>query len=450
MNPKIRGTRMNDEKHDTFDTALTLQDMRNGTAPKNAISHGVEDAAVILKERGDLDLEDRASTLSFARAVHDVLVHQSMDDTGLYEGPRDIARGVLAAWSLDQIREFHSGRDVPEDHDRYVRDIGGYDENIPAVEDDRSILDARVWSVTSEAVLANASLPTEMRDGVAAWEMRLDELGRTDVARDVPALHGSSGMDMSTAHDVPMDAAADAVNARVDHSMDVLLRDEPSYDAALLIASDARRSFPGDLSPLQEGLLAAEAIHHGNAAREFGGFENRMGENALARIIARGDADGLSAQDAARVIVVDMSIMMVAQRAVRDGTEGESAKGSVQPFDRILSDLAGTDPRRDMDEMRSPDRASTVPISQGRFAAVPDADVRDSIAQSLDAARTPFSKSLENAIGIKLAVLKGERDRVMDMALGAPTSLRGARSVAKGPASPVLAHGMMRGPGAER
>lgn len=441
---------MNDEKHEVIDTAIVMRDLRDGTAPNDAISYGVEDAVEILKERGDLDLEDRASSLSFARAVHEVLVHHSLDDTNLYEGPRDIARGVLAAWSLDQIREFHSGRDVREDHDRFVRDIGGYDENIPAVDDDRSILDARVWSATSDAVLANASLPTEMRDGLTAWEMRLDDLGRIDDVRDFRPLNGSSGHDMSSAHDVPMDAAVDAVNARVDHSMDVVLRDEPSYEDAVRIASDARRSFPDELTSLQEGLLAAEAIQHGPARREFGGLQDRMGENALARIIARGDADGLSAQDVARVIVVDMSIMMVAQRAVRDGTEGGHAQGMVQPFDRVLADLAGTDPRRDMDEMRSPDRASTLPMSQGRFSAVPDASVRESVSESLEAARKPFSKSLENAIGIKLAVQKGERDRATDMALGAPTSLRNPRSVTKGPASPVLTHGMMRGAGAER
>jgi len=438
------------EAHDTFETAIAVQDLRNGTIRKDAATYGIEDAAVILKERGDLDLEDRASTLSFARAVHEVLAHQTDDATSLYEHPRDIARGVLAAWSLDQVREFHSGREVPEDHDRFLRDIGAYDENIPAVEDGPSILDAKVWSATMECVLANASLPSGMRDGVAAWEMRLDDLGRIDDMRDHRQLHGSNGHDMGSAHDVPMDAAVHAVNVRHDHAGQADRRDEPSYDAALVMASDARRSFPGDLNPLQEALLVAEAIHAPTATRNGDGLDPRMAENALARIVARGDSAAMSAQDAARVMVVDMSIAMSARRTVREGSYGETRRGQIEPYDRILADLDGVDVVRDVGAMRSLPSPITGPIAEARYEAVPEIGVQLSISDSLRIARAPFSKPLENEIAIKLAVQKGDRDRVSDMVLGTPSSLRGPRSVAKGPGTPDPTHGMTLRSGVER
>jgi hypothetical protein len=439
------GTRMTDDRpsHDPIDTAHMIKDLRNGTIRKEPFSIGVSDAALILQERGDLDLSDRDSTLSFSRAVHDVAVHEAAGDTDMYEGPRDVARGVLAAWSLDQIREDHSGREVREDHDRFIRDIGGYDESVPAVEDGPSVLHADVWEMTIEAVLANASLPTEFRDGQAAWEIRLDDLGRSDHDHGLHRMGGSNGHDAATAHDVAQDAAVDAMNHRYEHERAADTRDEPMLEEAVRITSDARRSFPGELTPLQEGLIAAESWH---ALNRGGGpdLQPSMGDSAVARILDRGDEDRLTAQDAARVILVDTALQLSAEVTAREGSYGGPVRDSRLPIDRMLADLDRTD---GLEGGSYHPKEVNDRIAEGRFDAIPDMGVQFALSDGLREARKPFSRPVENQLAVRLAVLKGERDRASDIALGTPSSLRGPKSVAKGPADAgdVLAHAPSKG-----
>lgn len=420
---------MNSEEHTPSDTADQVHRVIRGMQPRSAVEGGIADAATILKERGSLDFGDDLHALSFARAVHDVLKNVEAQGTDLSEGSRDIARGVLAAWSLDQVREEHSGRSMHDDHDRFLRDIGAFDVAIPAVEDGPSILDGRVWAATRDAVLANASLPTEMRDGVTAWEIRLDEVSRTDEARGFVPLGGSRGMDMSDAHDVAMEAAVDAVNAREERLEGIARKDVPAIDDAVMLASDARRSFPGRLAPMQEGLLAAEGWMEAKLGRPLRHSENEMGEAALARVMERRDGAGSDAQKSARIILLDVSMQMSAARAARDMTYGAKAQGREEPFDAVMSAAAGVDMFR---EGVSAPAQSTDRIAEGRFHAIPDPDLRSSIMQGLADAREPFSKRIENELGIRLAVQKGARDRAMAVMEVGIEGLKTPRSIAKG------------------
>lgn len=420
---------MKDRDHTPVDTADQVHRVIRGMEPRNAIEGGIADAALILKERGSLDFVVDSHTLSFARAVHDVLVNIEAGGTDLAEGSRDVARSVLAAWSLDQVREEHSGRSMHDDHDRFLRDIGAVDQDIAAVEDGYSILDGRVWAASRDAVLANASLPTEMRDGQAAWEIRLDELVPSDEARGFQALGGSVGMDMGDAHDVPMEAAIDAVNARRRWLDDVALNDVPGYNSDIVMASDARRSFPGKLLPMQEGLLAAEGWMEARLARPLKDEERTMGEKALSRLAGRFDGAGNDARSAARIILLDVSMQMSAARTVRDGTYGEKAQGREQPYDVVLSAAAGVDMFR---EGVSPQAATTDRIAEGRYHAIPDPEMKSSVMQGLEDARNPFAKRIENELDIRLTLDRASRSRAMAVMENGLEGLGTPRSSAKG------------------
>lgn len=428
---------MTEKQHTISDTADQVHRVIRGIEPTNAVEGGIADAAVILKERGSLDFVDDLHALSFARAVHDVLINIEASGTDMAEGSRDVARSVLAAWSLDQVREEHSGRSMHDDHDRFLRDIGAVDQEIAAVEDGPSILDGRVWAASRDAVLANASLPSEMRDGQAAWEIRLDELVPSDEKRGFERLGGSTGMDMTDVHDVAMDAAIDVMHARRARLDGIVLRDVPGLDDVMASASDARRSFPGRLSPAQEGLVAAEGWMEARLARPLKHEEREMGENALARLTERYDGAGNDARSAARIILLDVSMQMSAARTVRDGTYGEKAHGREQPYDVVLSAAAGVDMFR---EGVSPQAATTDRIAEGRFHAIPDPDMKASVMQGLADAREPFAKRIENELDMRLTLDRAGRDRAMAVMENGLGGLGRPKSAAKGvePGAPVL------------
>ena len=144
-----------------------------------------------------------------------------------------------------------------------------------------------------------------------------------------------------------------------------------------------------------------------------------MGDSAVARILDRGDEDRLTSQDAARVILVDTALQLSAEVTAREESYGGPVRDGRLPIDRMLADLDRTD---GMEGGSYHSKEVNDRIAEGRFDAIPDMGVQFALSDGLREARKPFSRPVENQLAIRLAVLKGERDRASDIALGTPSS----------------------------
>lgn len=413
--------------------SLLVHDVIRDVEPRDSVQAGVLDAAVTLQRDQGIDLVDDADARDFARAVTDMIRHREAGGLDFSESSRDVTRMILASWSLDRMRDEALGRDVEEGATRYALEAIGEYGNTVRWESDRGLFDHYAYALTRDAVLASASVPTDMQDGVAAWEVPL--LDRpSDAERGFEPFPPSIAPTKGEMDDLVMDAFVDASNVReggeVDRETVVNHSFDPKPDLHQGPAIDARKAFPGKLSEPQKGFLAAEAWMERNMGRPMRPNETPMFDRALARAVQQDALQPMDALSSARMILLDASIQQSALRSLVNGESGKATRGPREAFDDVIAASAGMDLHG---TSISPPNATTGPIASGRFASIPDKAIAASISEGLQDARGGYSPSIDR--DLKRFIQSGESVRNREMAgmeMGESAFAR-PESMSKGP-----------------
>lgn len=405
-----------------------------GRDPGDPVSAGVATAAEVLGEHAGLDLSKTEDLRRFARAVHDVVQHRDPGGLDFSEDSRDVARMVLAVWSLDMMRSKAGGMDVPENHDRFVRDVTSGMGDLRIREGDPSLLDEHAYGMARDAVLAAASVPSSLQPDVRAWEEA--HVGRPDdAARGFAPIGPGLLLSKGEMDDCVLEAFVDALNARVgarvapESARNAVFRSGLGHEG-LLAASDARRPFPDDLSAPQKGMLAAEEWMSRGLGRPLRDYEHRMFDAALGRVLGAEAVRPLDDRTAARMVLLDASIQMNARATVDDGSFGRRAMRDRMAFDSPIDASAGMEVSS---WGISPSEDTSRAVAAGRFAEIPDPAIAESIADGLSDARRPYSKEIDRELGMILQVQAATRGRDMAVAERGEDAVRRPEAMLKGP-----------------
>lgn len=415
--------------------SLLVHDVVRGVEPRDAVQAGVADAAEVLKRDQAIDLVADVDARDFARAVTDMVRHRDAGGLDFSESSRDVTRMVLASWSLDRMRDEALGRDVAEGATRYVDEVAKSFSGAAPWNSDRGLFDHHAYAMTRDAVLASASVPTEMQDGVAAWELPL--LDRpSDAERGFEPIGALIGPTKGEMDDLVLEAFVDASNVRENNEVDPETVSNHSFDPKPDLhqgpAVDARKAFPGELNDVQKGFLAAEAWMEKSMGRPMRPNEKPMFDRALARAVQQDAQQPLDALSSARMILLDASIQRSAWRAAFNSEYGQRTKGPREAFDDVIAASAGMDLHP---TSIAPAYETTMPISSGRFASIPDKAIAGSIADGLKDARESYSPTIDREL--RRIIQSGEAMRNREMAgmeMGAAAFAR-PESISKGPES---------------
>ena len=248
----LRGAQAMDEQNIRRQAALMMHASNNGVEPTDRVQLGVNRASEILVDERGLDPHEGEDARQLARAVSSMLTHREAGGLDFSETSMDVTRTVLAAWSLDRMREEAMGNVVLEDEDRYVRDVAsGYGELYPEV-DTTALVDEFSYLMTRDAVMAAASTPTEMRDSHAIWELAAmekpsdDRLGLPDFGASIAPTKGEQD-------EIVLDSMNDAAVVRMGAEIFSSPVRNGSFGTSGYVTevegrvagAQARRSFPG-------------------------------------------------------------------------------------------------------------------------------------------------------------------------------------------------------------
>lgn len=415
---------------------------RENSSP-DALSHGFRVAAGVLSEAGEFSFgsgsEDRKSTDRLVQAVSSVIMHRATaSEIDFSDGALDIARMTLASWSLDRTIEDRLGLDVPEGHDRFLRDVVPVfhnGEDRIGIHVDDTLLDHHVGLATRYSVLSAASLPfSGSEEDRFAWEKKVIDAHQGDELLGKESLSNLGIMgSRGEIEDSVMDAMLDALNAQ-----DYLLHmgTQASLDA-IKEAAAARMAVPGLLPVQQQALLAVDSVLQDGLGRPLTSEERRMGTRALDRVMQSGPDCG-PFDGAARTMLLDVSIQMQAARTIQEESYGRRAHGDPQFFDEVVSASAGMDVHA---EGFSPGRDASRLIAKGMYSVVDDKEISRSILDGLsEATHRPFSKSIDDKLALQASVQRNASSRISAILDDGAKAMN--RGLGKGPSSrPVAALG---------
>lgn len=419
--------------------ALMVHASNEGAEPTNRVQLGVNRASEILADERGLDPHGGEGAQQLARAVSSMLAHREAGGLDFSETSLDVTRTVLAAWSLDRMREEAMGNVTIDDDDRYVRDVAsGYGDLYPEVES-TGLVDQFSYGMTLDAVLGAASIPTEMRDSHAIWELAAMEKPSDD-RLGLPAFPVSIAPTKGEQDDIVLDSMNDAAVVR----QGAAILNSPvrngsfgtsGYSSAIegrIAGAEARRSFPGELDPVQKGLLASEEWLARGLGRGMRDYEMRMGDQAVGRALEQHRSSPLEPVEAARIILLDTAIQMSAHRTVEAQEYGLRSTSPRQAYDDVIAASAGFDLHA---SSIAPDEVSSLATSMGNFHSIPNRDIAMSISTGLAEARDGYSPAIDRELASLIRTGDSMRNREMAAIELGEAAFQVPRGLSKGPDS---------------
>lgn len=424
--------------------ALMVHASNNEVVPTDRVQLGVNRASEILADERGLDPHGGEGAQQLARAVSSMLLHREAGGMDFSETSLDVTRTVLAAWSLDRMREEAMGNVTIEDDDRYVRDVAsGYGELYPEVES-TALADQFSYGMTLDAVMGAASTPTEMRDSHALWELAAMEKPSDD-RLGLPAFPYSIAPTKGEQDDLVLDSMNDAAVVR----QGAVISNSPvrndsfgtsGYASAVegrIAGAEARRSFPGELDAVQKGLLASEEWLSKGMGRPLRDYEMQMGDQAVGRALEQHRSSPLEPVQAARIILLDTAIQMSARRTVDAMEYGMRSSSPREAYDDVIGASAGFDLHA---SSIAPDEVSSLATSMGNFHSIPNRDIAMSISSGLAEARDGYSPAIDRELAGLIRMGDSMRNREMAAIELGEAAFQVPRGLSKGPDSgmPVL------------